>query len=435
MKALKLYCAALGFLIFSRAYSDQLNSVDAVWSQQVVAHIGVNIHLSFYNTPYKKFEEIVVPGLNDLGIKFVRDVFPKNNIFNKLYVQRLAKLCDKGYKLSLVVFDETNPNYSIDFDTADKFINSLNGCVGILEGVNEPNLKPIKNWALITKVSQGKLYSFIKNKELDVAKPIVAGPSLWGDSAQAIGNISSIVDLGNWHTYSGGRNPESTEDKDGSIYSYIKQAGLIYGPKKILITEDGYHSGMDVPKNKHRPTPNDIIAIYLPRLVLLHQELGIYQTYIYELIDTKNNGLIDPESNFGLIDYQGRKKPQFYSIKNLIDIFSDETGGKCAENSAFSIFFKSVANIKVQLFCKSKNRWLVTFWQPLPSWDPESREYIPVSPQKIEFGFPNSADRKIDVFEIRKDGALHKKEKYLDHSGNLIIEAKDTLSIIEINIP
>lgn len=423
------------FFISKSSYSEQLKSNEAIWSNQVVDQIGVNIHLSFYNSPYKKFDEVVVPALSDLGVEYLRDVFPKNNSFNKLYISRLKRLCGSGYKFSLVVFDETNPNYAIDYSDAKDLIEALQGCVGILEGVNEPNLKPIKNWAEITTNSQKKLFQYVSVTNFNVAKPLVAGPSLWGESAQIIGDISPIVDLGNWHTYSGGRNPESGVDKDGSIYFYLEQAGRIYKKKKILVSEDGYHSAMDVPFNKHRPTPNDVIATYIPRLILLHQELGVYRTFIYELIDTKNNGMGDPESNFGLLDYNGKKKPQFYAVKSLIKNFKDISEVDCGSGRQFFVDFISARDTKVQMFCKSNNKWIIALWQPIEIWDPELRKRITQNSGAVKLTFPDSIGKLIKVVEIDKSGAEIVTEHYVNRFGELTVNAKDTVSLIEFSMP
>lgn len=422
------------FGFFSNAHSDQLNSTDAVWSQRVVQQVGVNIHLSFYDTPYKKFNEIVLPALSELGVIYLRDVFPKNNHFNKLYISRLKHLCDIGYRFSLVVFDETNPNYTVDYTTASYFINSLAGCIHILEGVNEPNLKSNKNWAAITTNSQRRLFEFINNTKFEVKQPYVAGPSLWGDSAQAIGDLSSVVDIGNWHTYSGGRNPESGQDKDGSIFNYLQQAEKIFGNKKILVSEDGYHSAMDAPINKHRPTPNEVIATYLPRLILLHRDLGVYQTYIYELIDTKNNGSSDPESNFGLVDYEGKRKPQFNALKNLIKIFSDYSDVSCNLDDLFSIKYSVAEDIKIQLFCKSNGKWLIGIWRPLPIWDPVSREHISVESIPVKLSFPDRSNKEFKVTQIDRFGNANVQEHRANKSGELIVDANETVSIIEFSM-
>ena len=254
-------------------------------SDSVVDQIGVDIHLSFFDTPYNKFDSIVRPRLAELGVRHIRDsaLTAGNSGALHTYYTRLSALAADGIKSSLITFDATSPAYLTDLDRLEEVFNSAGRGVEFFEGTNEPNLKKNPNWANIGRDRQKALYEATHSNP-NLSGIAVLGPSPWGTSAQQLGDISTSVDFGNWHIYSGGQYPEATGK--ASLKDYLEQARGLYSSKPIVATEAGYHSAMNVPAEKHRPTPEKIIARYLPRLILWDLKNSVIRTYLYELIDS-----------------------------------------------------------------------------------------------------------------------------------------------------
>ena len=175
-------------------------ATQALASDSVVDQIGVDIHLSFFNTPYNKFDTLVRPALAELGVRHVRDgaLTAGNSGALNTYYKRLSALAADGIKSSLVTFDATTPAYVTDLAKLDDVYNQAGRAVEFFEGSNEPNLKKNPGWANIGRERQKALYQAAHGNP-DLSGVAVIGPSPWGPSAQQLGDISADVDFGNWH--------------------------------------------------------------------------------------------------------------------------------------------------------------------------------------------------------------------------------------------
>lgn len=397
-------------------------------AKAVVDQIGVVIHLSFFDTAYNKFDSIVRPRLLDLGIRHIRDGALTNGNSGTLgtYYKRLSTLAADGIKSCLVVFDATTPAYLTDLSKLEQIYDSAGHGVECFEGANEPNLKSNARWAEIGKNRQKELYEAVHSNPR-LSHIAVLGPSPWGESAQRLGDVSAFVDYGNWHTYSGGQNPEWA-GKSG-VGDYLAQATGLYRNKRVITTEAGYHSAMNVPPRKHRPTPEDIVARYMPRMILWNLKSGFVRSYIYELIDTHSKGDTDPESNFGLIRPDGSPKPSYFAVKNLIRIFSDSGTVSNLREINWSISSRT-SDIKSLLFQKSDGSHLLALWLGVPAWDPDRRERIEVAPVATELTLPASINKAI-VSQFSDDGTVSERETPL-RNGKLNLTVSDKLTVIRL---
>jgi hypothetical protein len=433
--------AALACLILVSAIPAELTTVAAqtsssdrpamtrsLASDSVVDQIGVDIHLSFFNTPYNKFDSIVRPGLAELGVRHIRDgaLTAGNSGALNTYYKRLSALAADGIKSSLVAFDATTPAYVTDLAKLDDVFNAAGRAVEFFEGTNEPNLKKNPDWAKIGRERQKDLYQATHGNP-DLSGVAVIGPSPWGPSAQQLGDVSANVDFGNWHIYSGGQYPEATGK--ASLADYLGQARGLYSGKPVVATEAGYHSAMDVPAGKHRPTPEKIIARYLPRLVLWNLKHGVVRTYLYELIDSFDKGDADPESNFGLIRHDGSRKPAFYAIKNLIGIFSDPGPVPHPQTLDWSLASKDDA-IQTMLFQRSDGSFLLALWLGVPAWDPDQRAEVASKSVATEITLP-ATTTKATVLEFTDEGTVAARDAAIE-GHRLSLTLKDTLTVIRL---
>ena len=403
-------------------------ATQALASDSVVEQIGVNIHLSFFNTPYNKFDALVRPALAELGVRHVRDgaLTAGNSGALNTYYKRLTALAADGIKSSLVTFDATTPAYLTDLAKLDDVYNRAGRAVEYFEGANEPNLKKNPEWANIGRERQKELYQAAHGNP-DLAGVAVIGPSPWGASAQQLGDVSANVDFGNWHIYSGGQYPEATGK--GSLGDYQVQARGLYSGKPVVASEAGYHSAMNVPAPKHRPTPEKIIARYLPRQMLWDLKQGIVRTYVYELIDSFNKGDTDPESNFGLIRYDGTRRPAFAAIKNLTGIFSDSGAVPHPQTLDWSQSSKDDA-IQSMLFQRSDGSFLLALWLGVSAWDPDQRTEIPTKTVSTDLTLPATIS-KATALEFTDEGTVTSHDAVIE-GHRLSLTVKDTLTVIKL---
>jgi hypothetical protein len=402
-----------------------LQKSEAVYpADSVVDQIGVSVHLSFFNTPYNRFEDLVRPTLLDSGIRHIRDGAFTNMGPDHPFYRRLRTLAADGLKFSLITFDATSPAYKTDLQKLISVFEWSGRAVELFEGTNEPNLKSIPDWANISREHQKELYRRV-HSEPELSQISVLGPSPWGASAQQIGDLSGAVDYANWHIYSGGQYPESQESS--SLADYIEQANHLYKDKKLVATEAGYHSAMNVPLFKHRPTPEPIVARYLPRLILWNLKNKVVRTYLYELIDSFARGDSDPESNFGLIRADGTKKASYFAIKNLISFFSDPGPSFSTTPLFYSVPDKSM--IETMVFQKRNGRNLLAAWIALPSWNPRTRTYVQVAAKIIDLQLPSQISH-VSVHTFGDDGNI-KNADLLTPNGTATLMVTDQLTILE----
>lgn len=403
-------------------------ATQALASDSVVDQIGVDIHLSFFNTPYNKFDTLVRPALAELGVRHVRDgaLTAGNSGALNTYYKRLSALAADGIKSSLVTFDATTPAYVTDLAKLDDVYNQAGRAVEFFEGSNEPNLKKNPGWANIGRERQKALYQAAHGNP-DLSGVAVIGPSPWGPSAQQLGDISADVDFGNWHIYSGGQYPEATGK--ASLSDYQEQARALYSGKPVVASEAGYHSAMNVPTGKHRPTPEKTIAKYLPRLILWDLKNGVVRTYVYELIDSFNKGDADPESNFGLMRYDGSRKPAFNAIKNLIGIFSDQGAVPHPQALDWSMTNKDDA-VQSMVFQRSDGSFLLALWLGVAAWDPDQRTEIASKSVSTDIMLPATIN-KATALEFTDEGTVVSRDAVIE-GHRLSLTLKDTLTVIRL---
>ena len=131
------------------------------------------------------------------------------------------------------------------------------------------------------------------------------------------GDLSQNADYANGHMYPGGYRPSN---EISQITAAIR--GSIAN-KPLVTTEAGYHNAMNT-TNGHRPVPEDVAGVYLPRLLLEHYLRGEKRLYSYELIDEfADPGLTNPEANFGLLRRDWSPKPAFTAMKNTLALLDD----------------------------------------------------------------------------------------------------------------
>ena len=81
------------------------------------------------------------------------------------------------------------------------------------------------------------------------------------------------------------RNPAAAPEITLPLYvGYVQPQ---YPNMKYAITETGFHSALNNPPNRHKPTSRQAEAIYMPRLYLEYFRCGILRSYKYQFADDR----------------------------------------------------------------------------------------------------------------------------------------------------
>ena len=166
----------------------------------------------------------------------------------------------------------------------------------------------------------------------------IHGVLKYGGDLASYGNMgagTNTCDTGDYHPYHVGHEPSQEymdrilqRDPDphpglpkmitewGHISSGVADLGVpgpapLYNGGTNVFSSIGFHAG-------YWPTPDDVIAEFMVRTIILFYKRGIRRSFIYEFMDEGT----DPnaaEAGFGIIKLTGRvRKQQFYSIRNLL---------------------------------------------------------------------------------------------------------------------
>jgi hypothetical protein len=311
--------------------------------------IGVNIHLSYYGTPYGDNFPLIFSRLTALGIRHVRDgvVLGQSNI------------CDANRQLAgagIHVDSITAPSQ----DTSQ--LQSWASCAGpaleALEGPNEydinhPSSDPA--WNATLSAYQATLY----NAKGALPSVAIIGPALTSQWAfGAVGNLSGVVDYGNMHDYFAGRNPGTSgwSGTDafgtyGALTWNLAVARQATGEKPIMATETGYTDGV----------PAAIKQRYIARTLLEHWNTGVTRTYVYELLDEGGD-------TYGLLDSAGNSKPAYVMLQNLIAHLADPGGAFTPTPLSYAM--TADASVHQTLLQKRNGSYCLALWVEEQEWDP-----------------------------------------------------------------
>jgi hypothetical protein len=338
-----------------------------------VDSIGVNVHLSYFDTAYGDFASLERK-LLELGIRHIRDGACGGCIEQQ---DRLVALGAAGIRATLIMRQPGSP------DTVDQLITMierrLTGSVEALEGPNEydgtgPGWETrLRPW--ITRIHQlAKASARLRN--LAIIAPSVTS----GESPAKLGDISDLVDCGNWHPYPGASRPTETLDWAKS------RAAINSGGKPVCITETGYHNALET-TDGHFPISEQAEAAYVPRLYLDYFAAGIPRTHLYELLDERPEpGLRDNEQHFGLLRYDFSEKPAFRALKNLISLV--RTTAQAPSRPLKLSISGAPSDARTLVLQQDSKHVAVVLWRDQLVWDRYTRKPLPETsaPVRVSFG-------------------------------------------------
>ncbi|MEM7757806.1 MAG: hypothetical protein AAF298_06750 [Cyanobacteria bacterium P01_A01_bin.40] len=350
-----------------------------------VNSIGVAVHLSFTDTAYGNYNEIIKPRLKELGIKHIRGDGP--TLKDKNTQNKFNDLANIGIKSTIIMEPRrVNPKEAVEV------AKNLSSSLEAIEGPNEWDLQPQynyegQNFPVGLRKYQTELYSAIK---LD---PVTSHLKVLAPSIAHMKNIDLLgkvpCDAGNLHFYPGPQTPTARNKYERKLDTrFISQVKNMCGTNEFITTETGYHNALKDQKTRSQGLPETVAAKYLLRLFFEFFNRGIEHTYSYELIDYKSNSALDNyQYHFGLLRNDGSPKPDFIGIRNTIALLEDDSTSNSISHKLSQLNYKlkgDTNNIHHTVLQKNNGNYYLIFWQDFKSYNYDDKEEIPVRRQTIK---------------------------------------------------
>jgi len=353
------------------ALGQEARSADAF-----IDSIGVNTHTFFGGTAYEDYtwrEKLLASGIRHIRENLQRD--------NPTQVRRINDLYEAGGIRTSFIFDPRADRGGTVAELFARLKGSMLAAAEQVEGPNEYENAHVADWDAVAqdaRAYQARLYATIKGDpataQLPVLGPSVAYPSGYG----AWGDVSASLDIGNMHSYPGGRKPSA------NLREWLAAAATTSATKPVEATETGYHNAVTT-SGGHLPASERAAGIYLPRLYLEYFRRGVRRTYAYELV-SEGPDESDAEQNFGLLRSDYSDKPAMVALRNLIALLDDRPSPftwcwaltpssfetSTGDSLSYSLLDAPPEVHHVLLQARDGAFWLA-LWREVPVWDPLTR--------------------------------------------------------------
>jgi hypothetical protein len=379
---LLLFCTALFACCASIGLSEQTLLEKAYSTNDFIDSIGVAVHLDYRDTVYSRYNDIIKPRLQELGICHIRGSVRLKDLETQ---QKFLDLATIGIKSTLVI-DPRRVSSSVK---AVKIAKAVTGSIEAVEGANEWDLHSEleyegKNFPEGVRKFQKKLYAAIKRDPVTVNLAVLSPSVAKAHKASELGKVA--CDRAAIHSYPGGHKVPSSGLED----TWIPAARTLCGYKPIVATESGYHNATNVYGISEKAA-----AKYLPRMFLEYFNRGIYRTYSYELIDLKPNPAADkPEFKYGLLRNDGLPKPAFTTIKNAIALLKDTDESFPLQSLNYALK-GNINNVHHTLLQKHDGTFYLILWQEVLSYNVKKKTDILVSDRSLNLILKTSITRAV----------------------------------------
>ncbi|GAP97528.1 PA14 domain-containing protein [Leptolyngbya sp. NIES-2104] len=351
--------------------------------------MGINTHLRYTGLSYGRFDDVVEPRLKELGLRHIRDGGNDPNLYPK--IRRLAQ---SGIKTTLIM----DPRDGVTPDNAVSLIKAGMPGIEAVEGPNEWDVGNMTykgaNYPDGLRLYQSELYRAVKNDPVTAKLPVLIPSMAQPEHAEKIGSLGEYSDYGNMHSYSGGRVPAFDFDR-----RWLPLTRKYSDNKTIIVTETGYHNGINDRETTHKAVTEQVSAKYIPRTFLEFFNRGIKRTFLYEFLDQRP--LPDSENNYGIIRHDGTPKPAFYALRNMIRVLNDKPGST-ASGSLSYYFSGDVKDLRHMLLQKSNGEFYLVMWLNSESTEATKTQRVTVNlltPTKEAATFlPNRSDSATATF-------------------------------------
>nr|WP_290223820.1 hypothetical protein [Trichocoleus desertorum] len=341
-----------------------------------VNSIGVATHLRYLDTAYGRYDTIIKPKLQELGVRHIRDGGK-----NPEFYRRLNDLATLGIKSTLVM--DARDGITPD-NVVTEAIQPVLSSIEAVEGPNEWDVNPqatYKNQAFPEglRAYQDELYAAVKADPTTAALPVLMPSLAIPYYASRLGSLDS-ADLGNMHSYAGGNLPSQDLDT-----KWLPLTQAVTGTNKpIVATECGWHNATQDLKASQPGISELAAAKYVPRLYLEYFNRGIQRSFLYELINERQG--TTQEQNFGLLRNNGAPKPAFNSLKNLIALLQDPGPEFAYQSLTYSLSGNGTRLsplVHHTLLQKRDGRFYLVLWQEVSSFDLKTKLDVHTPKQAI----------------------------------------------------
>jgi hypothetical protein len=314
--------------------------------------LGVNVHMSYSDTPYASVA--TVKGLlQQAGIFHVRDGLVPDRSDQ---VAADTTLGEAGIGVDLIVGNATGTTlgspaaWKPELDQLAPYTDSF-------EGPNEDDIRGADSWGSDLQTFMTGLRSVVSGDPSLAVHPLAAPALAFVSSAAGVGDMSSLVDLGNLHSYAGGQMPEPV------IAAQLPEEGTISGSKPVIVTESGYQTTMSNTADQP-PIAASLASAYTLRTYLENFRMGVPRTYAYELINTNSSA---SDEDFGLVTNSGTPKPAFQALGAMTSIL--RSAGTSASGAALQYSLSAPSTVHQLLLTAANGRSVLILWNAVSTWN------------------------------------------------------------------
>lgn len=369
-------------------------------AEDFVGSIGVNVHLSYFDRVYGSgFRSIIVPRLQELGIRQLRDggtTLPNEDWMREVY-GRWRELAQATNAKFTIIMSPRRTATGPGSDFGDmSHVRELRDRIGeehiaAFEGLNEHDFSGRPTFAQEVRTLQRALYTTIKSDPSLASRFKVLGPSLGNiASSTQVGDLSAYMDEGAIHPYDGGQVPTT------NLKNNVDGMRVISGNTALEATEVGYHTAAASSNPWHWALTEQAQAKYTLRQFLELYNAGVRRSFAYELID-EGTDPSDMEQNFGLLRNDGSAKPAFNALRNLIALLGDRNAPTFAPSALRLKFTGDTTGVHRLVVEKSNGRQYLVLWQNTLSYDKTSRTDISAIVRPLVVQLPSAA-KSINVY-------------------------------------
>jgi hypothetical protein len=330
--------------------------------------VGVNVHLSYYNTAYRNFPT-VAHALADLGVRQVRDGACAGCTGQN---DRLEALGRQGIGLTLIM---GRPGGS---ESLPSLVSLASGplfpYLAAVEGPNEYDGSGDPRWSTKLRAYQRELWRRVRGNPKLAGVPVLGPSVLSFASFSKLGNLSRWLDCGNVHPYAGGDVPSA------DLRTNMAAVRRVASRKPVCATEAGYHNAT-ADHGDHPGVSETTAGAYVPRLYLDFFRAGIERTFLYELVDEWSDpGRNKRDSNFGLLRNDFSPKPAYRSLKALMELTAP--AGHIGRLTPVRVGVKGPSDVRWQLLQTAPRRYAIVLWREVRVWDENRRASVRVSARR-----------------------------------------------------
>jgi len=360
----------------SAAITEPLRGETSRPADAFVDAIGVNVHLSYFDTAYSNYAGVIKPRLLEAGIRHLRDGCPGRT--QTEFQNRLNDLGRSGIK-AMLICSPRGTNTAADIVPA---LRQVTDALEAIEGPNETDGAGISYQGLkfpeATRAYQDELFAAVRADPQLGKLPVVMTSISDPEKASRLGRLES-GDFANTHCYAGGGPP-------GFRWNWYMDRCQTNLARPVIASETGYHNATNHTDGHWiRGVTEHAAGKYHSRLLAEYFQRGIVRTYLYELLDLKPKPDYS-EANFGILRWNGEPKPAFTAIKNLIALLRDPGPVFTPGALEYSVTADDQP-VRHLLLQKRDGRFYLLLWVNAVSYDVKTKQDLRFEPQPTQVVF------------------------------------------------